>query len=268
MWTSRTCASPPSSHHPLWPNTTPISVRQSSVCSSAAKARTVATDQRPDAESPATQQAAAGWPQPLASVGNRLPVVALGKFDALHRGHRALAAEAAAMGGQPWLVSFSGMAEVLGEHLLFRHRAQQMPFVYLYRARLTSSTLYIDDRMQPLRADRCHSSMLGHTTSYRKVNVDTTHSSYMSCQMLANVGERNLRITRLAAPVAAGCSHGARERATDVGAVLLRLCPSGAPAAIRRRPQHEPGGLRQAAQPGLARGRRRGRHKLPLRLQG
>ncbi|KAL4424006.1 hypothetical protein ABPG75_001307 [Micractinium tetrahymenae] len=42
------------------------------------------------------------------------PVVALGKFDALHRGHRALAAAAAALGGSPWMVSFSGMAEVLG----------------------------------------------------------------------------------------------------------------------------------------------------------
>lgn len=42
------------------------------------------------------------------------PIVALGKFDALHKGHRALAAAAADLGGAPWLVSFSGMAEVLG----------------------------------------------------------------------------------------------------------------------------------------------------------
>jgi len=42
------------------------------------------------------------------------PIVALGKFDALHRGHRALAAAAAALGGSPVLLSFSGMAEVLG----------------------------------------------------------------------------------------------------------------------------------------------------------
>jgi hypothetical protein len=41
-------------------------------------------------------------------------MVALGKFDALHRGHRALAAAAAQLGGAPWLVSFSGMAAVLG----------------------------------------------------------------------------------------------------------------------------------------------------------
>jgi FAD synthase len=41
-------------------------------------------------------------------------VVALGKFDALHLGHQELAATAAALGGAPWLVSFAGMAEVLG----------------------------------------------------------------------------------------------------------------------------------------------------------
>lgn len=40
-------------------------------------------------------------------------VVALGKFDAMHVGHRALAEDAARM-GKPYLVSFSGMAEVLG----------------------------------------------------------------------------------------------------------------------------------------------------------
>lgn len=40
--------------------------------------------------------------------------VALGKFDALHRGHAALAAWAAARPGVPWLISFSGMAAVLG----------------------------------------------------------------------------------------------------------------------------------------------------------
>ena len=47
--------------------------------------------------------------------GAQLPAIAaLGKFDALHRGHRALAVRAAAMGGQPWLITFSGMADVLG----------------------------------------------------------------------------------------------------------------------------------------------------------
>ncbi|BDA40805.1 probable bifunctional riboflavin kinase/FMN adenylyltransferase [Coccomyxa sp. Obi] len=40
--------------------------------------------------------------------------VALGKFDAMHTGHRALAAEAQKLGGHPWLLSFSGMANVLG----------------------------------------------------------------------------------------------------------------------------------------------------------
>lgn len=41
-------------------------------------------------------------------------IVALGKFDAMHRGHRSLAVQAASMGGQPCLLSFSCMAQVLG----------------------------------------------------------------------------------------------------------------------------------------------------------
>ncbi|MDA3962134.1 MAG: bifunctional riboflavin kinase/FAD synthetase [Planctomycetota bacterium] len=40
-------------------------------------------------------------------------IAAIGKFDALHRGHRALMA-AAAVRGEPVLIGFSGMAEVLG----------------------------------------------------------------------------------------------------------------------------------------------------------
>jgi FAD synthase len=40
-------------------------------------------------------------------------VIALGKFDALHVGHRALAERAAEL-GVPFLVSFAGMAQVLG----------------------------------------------------------------------------------------------------------------------------------------------------------
>jgi len=49
------------------------------------------------------------------SSGYLAPVVALGKFDALHRGHRALARAAAReCGGAPVLLSFSGMAAVLG----------------------------------------------------------------------------------------------------------------------------------------------------------
>lgn len=40
-------------------------------------------------------------------------VVALGKFDAMHRGHAQLARRASKM-GTPYLMSFSGMAEVLG----------------------------------------------------------------------------------------------------------------------------------------------------------
>jgi hypothetical protein len=41
-------------------------------------------------------------------------VLALGKFDALHKGHQALAAAALQLGGTPVLLSFSGMAAVLG----------------------------------------------------------------------------------------------------------------------------------------------------------
>lgn len=44
----------------------------------------------------------------------RRVMVALGKFDALHQGHRSLAIQAAKLGGQPCLLSFSCMAEVLG----------------------------------------------------------------------------------------------------------------------------------------------------------
>lgn len=40
-------------------------------------------------------------------------VVALGKFDALHIGHRELAIRASKV-GTPFLLSFVGMAEVLG----------------------------------------------------------------------------------------------------------------------------------------------------------
>lgn len=40
-------------------------------------------------------------------------IVALGKFDALHVGHRELAIQAAKV-GVPFLLSFVGMAEVLG----------------------------------------------------------------------------------------------------------------------------------------------------------
>jgi riboflavin kinase/FMN adenylyltransferase len=42
------------------------------------------------------------------------PAVVLGKFDALHLGHRELVAQACASAGEASLVSFSGMAEVLG----------------------------------------------------------------------------------------------------------------------------------------------------------
>lgn len=41
------------------------------------------------------------------------PVAAIGKFDSLHLGHRALAAAAAEL-GRPFMLGFDGMAEVLG----------------------------------------------------------------------------------------------------------------------------------------------------------
>ena len=56
------------------------------------------------------------WNKPLAAVaGAAEPVcVALGKFDGMHQGHRLLAQQAASSGSSPFLLSFSGMAEVLG----------------------------------------------------------------------------------------------------------------------------------------------------------
>ncbi|KAL3139855.1 hypothetical protein ABBQ38_004152 [Trebouxia sp. C0009 RCD-2024] len=55
------------------------------------------------------------WSKPLTAVaGVAGPVVvALGKFDGMHQGHRLLAQQAASS-GSPFLLSFSGMAEVLG----------------------------------------------------------------------------------------------------------------------------------------------------------
>ncbi|GAB4815035.1 hypothetical protein N2152v2_002081 [Parachlorella kessleri] len=68
---------------------------------------------------PDSRCTADGWRRPLggsaATTAAQLPpVVALGKFDALHKGHQALAIAAAHLGGHPWLISFSGMAAVLG----------------------------------------------------------------------------------------------------------------------------------------------------------
>lgn len=56
------------------------------------------------------------WNRPLAATaGLKKPVcVALGKFDGMHQGHRLLAQQAASSGASPYLLSFSGMAEVLG----------------------------------------------------------------------------------------------------------------------------------------------------------
>ncbi|CAH2073543.1 unnamed protein product [Thlaspi arvense] len=49
-------------------------------------------------------------------------IVALGKFDALHIGHRELAIQASRI-GTPYLLSFVGMAEVLGENYRFGYKA-------------------------------------------------------------------------------------------------------------------------------------------------
>lgn len=68
-------------------------------------------------DNPAAEHAASPWRRPLHSEATHSlgpPMVALGKFDALHTGHRALVAAAADLGGAPWLVSFAGIAEVLG----------------------------------------------------------------------------------------------------------------------------------------------------------
>ena len=54
---------------------------------------------------------------PVGDAFSRLPSnsgVCLGKFDALHRGHQALVQTAGDLGFKPWLISFSGMAKVLG----------------------------------------------------------------------------------------------------------------------------------------------------------
>jgi hypothetical protein len=62
----------------------------------------------------AAPQAAAASCADLLPFTQRGVVLALGKFDALHRGHRALALTAAQLGDAPGLLSFDGMAAVLG----------------------------------------------------------------------------------------------------------------------------------------------------------
>ncbi|DBA67148.1 TPA: hypothetical protein ACH3X2_001470 [Trebouxia sp. C0005] len=55
------------------------------------------------------------WNKPMKAQGLSGSVfVALGKFDGMHQGHRLLAQQAASSGASPYLLSFSGMAEVLG----------------------------------------------------------------------------------------------------------------------------------------------------------
>lgn len=80
-----------------------------------------------DSRSLVEESAADNWRSPLGSLqhtaassadsSRTAAVVALGKFDALHRGHRLLAEQAASMEGAPWLISFSGMAQELGASL-------------------------------------------------------------------------------------------------------------------------------------------------------
>ena len=62
------------------------------------------------------QTSKADWNTSLcsSSATNGAVSVALGKFDGMHQGHRLLAERAAASGAHPHLLSFSGMAEVLG----------------------------------------------------------------------------------------------------------------------------------------------------------
>jgi len=56
-----------------------------------------------------------GWKIPLKGEEKYgPPVVALGKFDALHRGHQSLAIAAVHLGGTPYLMSFKGMDKILG----------------------------------------------------------------------------------------------------------------------------------------------------------
>jgi len=56
----------------------------------------------------------APFKDPAGQESPRRIIVALGKFDAMHKGHRLLALTAAKMGGEPWMLSFAGMGEVLG----------------------------------------------------------------------------------------------------------------------------------------------------------
>lgn len=56
-------------------------------------------------------------------------IVALGKFDALHIGHRELAIQAAKV-GPPFLLSFVGMAEILGWELRYGYYASLLSVLF------------------------------------------------------------------------------------------------------------------------------------------
>lgn len=58
-------------------------------------------------------------------------IVALGKFDALHIGHRELAIQASKVGA-PYLLSFIGMAEVFGWEPRYKHCSHVFVFFCNY----------------------------------------------------------------------------------------------------------------------------------------
>lgn len=57
--------------------------------------------------------------------------MALGKFDALHIGHRELAIQASKV-GTPFLLSFVGMAEVFGWESRYKHSSDAVSFSILF----------------------------------------------------------------------------------------------------------------------------------------
>ncbi|KAK9805958.1 hypothetical protein WJX73_008498 [Symbiochloris irregularis] len=79
------------------------------------------------------------WRAPL-ETGHK-SVVALGKFDALHTGHRALAVQASSLGASAWMVSFSSMAEVLADDLQVAGVVVGEGFRFGYKAAGTTDTL-------------------------------------------------------------------------------------------------------------------------------
>ncbi|CAI5983519.1 unnamed protein product [Closterium sp. NIES-64] len=82
-------------------------------------------------------------------------IVALGKFDALHVGHRALAVQAAAMGGTcVCMLSFAGMAQVLGweKRLPLVAPCDRMWVLHLWQPYCQLQPTLLHARMLPLVA--------------------------------------------------------------------------------------------------------------------